>query len=63
MKDIILMWKIARFVIALIIAVVSWVILSIVLTIFIKNDIVALIISTSFIVLTLYLYTKELIRE
>jgi len=63
MKDFILMWKIARFVIALILAVVSWVILSIVLTIFIKNDIVALIISTSFIVLTLYLYTKELIRE
>jgi len=63
MKDIILMWKIARFVIALIIAVVSWVILSIVLTIFIKNDIAALIISTSFILLTLYLYTKELIRE
>jgi hypothetical protein len=63
MKDIILMWKIARFIIALTIAVVSWVILSIVLTIFIKNDIVALIISTSFIVLTLYLYTKELIRE
>ncbi|QCI29107.1 hypothetical protein [Caminibacter pacificus] len=63
MKDIILMWKIARFVIALTIAVVSWVILSIVLTIFIKNDIAALIISTSFILLTLYLYTKELIRE
>jgi hypothetical protein len=63
MKDIILMWKIARFIIALTLAVVSWVILSIVLTIFIKNDIVALIISTSFILLTLYLYTKELIRE
>ncbi len=63
MKDIILMWKIARFVIALIIAVVSWVILSIVLAFFIKSDVVILTISTSFILLTLYLYTKELIRE
>jgi len=63
MKDIILMWKIARFIIALTLAVVSWVILSIVLTIFIKNDILVLIISTSFILLTLYLYSKELIRE
>ncbi len=63
MKDIILMWKIARFFIALTIAVISWVILNIVLAFFIKSDIVILTISTSFILLTLYLYTKELIRE
>ncbi len=63
MKDVILMWKIARFFIALTIAVISWVILNIVLAFFIKSDIVILIISTSFILLTLYLYTKELIKE
>ena len=63
MKDLYTAFKIARFFIALVVSLVAWVILNIILALFIKNDIIILTISTSFILLTLYLYTKELIKE
>ena len=63
MKDLIFFIKTCRFFIALIVLVISWIVLTIVLVLFIKNDVASLIISTALIFITLYLYTKELIRE
>ncbi|QCT93782.1 hypothetical protein FE773_00885 [Caminibacter mediatlanticus TB-2] len=63
MKDLFTAFKIVRFFIALVVSLIAWVILSIILTLIINNDVTALIISTSFILITLFLYTKELIKE
>ncbi|GAB6044818.1 hypothetical protein JCM11957_04160 [Caminibacter profundus] len=63
MKDLFTAFKMVRFFIALVVSLVAWVILNIILALFIKNDIVILTISTSLILITLFLYTKELIKE
>jgi len=63
MKDLFFTYKVIRFFIALVVSLVAWIILDIILALFIKSDIIILIISTSLISLTLFLYTKELIKE
>jgi len=63
MKDLFTAFKIVRFFIALVVSLVAWMILNIILALFIKNDIIILTISTSLILITLFLYTKELIKE
>jgi len=63
MKDLFTALKIVRFFIALVVSLIAWIILSFILTLIIKNDVIALIISTSLIFITLFLYTKELIKE
>ena len=63
MKGLFTAFKIVRFVIALVVSLIAWVILNIIFALFIKNDIIILTISTSFILVTLLLYTKELIKE
>jgi len=63
MKDLFTAFKIVRFFIALVVSFIVWVILSVILTLIINNDVIALIISTSLILITLFLYTKELIKE
>jgi len=63
MNDLFTAIKMARFFIALVVSLVAWVILNIILALFIKNDIIILTISTSLILVTLFLYTKELIKE
>ena len=63
MKDLFFAYKVIRFFIALVVSLVAWIILDIILALFIKSDIIILIISTSLILLTLFLYTKELIKE
>jgi len=63
MKDLFTAFKIVRFFIALVVSFIVWVILSVILTLIINNDVIALIISTSLILVTLFLYTKELMKE
>jgi len=63
MKDLFFAFKTIRFVIALVVSLIFWVILNILLALFIKNDILTLIISTSFVLVTLFLYVKELSKE
>lgn len=63
MKDLFFTYKVIRFFIALVVSLVAWVILNIILALFIKNDIITLIISTTFILTTLFIYIKELIKE
>lgn len=60
MEEIIFIIKTLRFVLALIVAFVAWIVLNIFLTIFIDNEYIILAFSTILIGVMLYSYFKEL---